>query len=245
MSRRRVVALALVVVGVAVLAAVLVTSGEDDPSPSTSPPVLLVPGYGGSTTDLLTLADALETEGREPVLVELADNGTSDLREQADLVDAAARSAMEESGADSVDVVGFSAGGIVARLWVADDGAEVAHRVVTLATPNHGTDLVLQASDCPDACVQLGTGSDVMTELNAADETPDGPQWVTIWTTDDQAVLPPESARLEGALDFTVQSVCDGIAVGHTDMVRNSAVVAMVTAVLAGAEPTAPDESVC
>ncbi|WP_243060301.1 triacylglycerol lipase [Nocardioides sp. SR21] len=199
--------------------------GEDEPE---QPPVLLLPGYGGSTADLMDLADALEADGRTAVLVPLAPAGTDDLRDQVELVE-------EAADGDTVDVVGFSAGGLVARLWVADGGD--ARRVVTLATPHHGTELVLGIDDCPPACQQLGPDSDVIAELNAGDETPAGTEWVTIWSEVDDAVLPPDSAHLDGAQDFTIQSVCPGLDIAHADTPGDPAVIAMVLDVLAGDEP--------
>lgn len=211
----------------ALTAALLALAGCGDDEQE-SPPVLLLPGYGGSTADLMALADALEAAGRTPVLVPLASAGTDDLRDQVELVDARA-------DGETVDVVGFSAGGLVARLWVEDGGA--ARRVVTLATPNHGTDLVLDIDDCPPACEQLGPDSELIAELNAGDETPDGTEWVTIWSDGDGVVLPAESAHLDGALDVRIQSVCPGRVVGHTDIPDDPAVIAMIVDVLAGDEP--------
>ena len=128
---------------------------------------------------------------------------------------------MQRAGARSVDVVGYSAGGVVARLWVRDHGGDsLARRVVTIGSPHHGTDLAGLGGDvapdtCPEACHQLQPDSELLRKLNAGDETPAGPLWVSIWTTDDQVVVPPSSADLEGALDFTVQSVCPRAVVSH------------------------------
>ncbi len=130
----------------------------------------------------------------------------------------------------------------MARLWVADGGADVARRVVTLGSPHHGTTLADLAGDvapqrCPVGCEQLGTGSSLLAGLNAGDETPDGPAWVSIWTEQDQTVTPPDSARLEGALNVTVQSVCAGAEVGHGQLPTDPRVQAMVLQVLGPETP--------
>lgn len=67
-------------------------------------------------------------------------DGTGDLRGQAEHLGEVASRVQQDSGAASVDVVGYSAGGVVARLWVRDGGgADMARRVLTLGSPQHGT----------------------------------------------------------------------------------------------------------
>jgi triacylglycerol lipase len=255
-ARRRLVLLvaALLVVAVGALAVVLVsraTAPAAEPVSQERPgPVLLVPGYGGSTASLQTLADRLTAAGRDASVVGLPGNGTGDLAGAADALGDAVDAALDRTGAESVDVVGYSAGGIVARLWVADGGADVARRIVTLGSPHHGTSLADLAGDvapeqCPIGCQQLGTDSDVLARLNAGDETPEGPTWVSIWTTQDRTVTPPESARLEGALNLPVQSVCAQARIGHGDLPRDPLVQAMVLAQLAPGEPVALDAEDC
>ena len=123
---------------------------------------------------------------------------------------------------------------MTARLWMQTyDGGSVARRIVTLGSPQHGTDLASLASDiapdsCPEACRQLATDSDLVRSLNSGDETPAGPRWVSIWTTDDQVSVPPETAVLDGALDFSVQSICPSRRVTHGQLPTDPAVMAMV-----------------
>ena len=254
--RRFVVGFGLLAVLAAAAVAVIVTGGGregpvDPVSQATPGPVLLVPGYGGSRTALEVLARALREQGRDATVVRLSGDGTGDLDEQAEVLDEAAERVLDRTGAGSVDVVGFSAGGVIARLWVADHGGgSVARRVVTLGSPHHGTDLAALASDlapdrCPEACRQLAPDSDLLRALNAGDETPRGPQWVSIWSTDDRVVVPPGSAELEGALGFTIQSVCPGLVVAHGDLPRTPAVIAATTAALSRALPERPTAAVC
>jgi triacylglycerol esterase/lipase EstA (alpha/beta hydrolase family) len=255
-ARRRLVVggLGLLVVAAVVGTAAFLLTRPDPARPVPQDqlgPVLLVPGYGGSTAALDTLAADLRGHGRDVTVVQLAGDGTGDLRTQARVLDDAAYAALDRSGAESVDVVGYSAGGVVARLWVADLGGDaIARRVVTLASPNHGTDLAAVASGlgsttCPTACQQLATDSELLRELNRSDETPAGPRWAAIWTEDDKTVVPPRSGILDGATGFSVQSVCPGIVVAHTQMPSSPAVVAMVAAELGRALPATPDGSVC
>ncbi|MCJ0980362.1 alpha/beta fold hydrolase [Rhodococcus sp. ARC_M12] len=246
-ARRRLVfaVLALLLVGiVAAVAAFVVTRPTSDPVASVDQsvpgPVLLIPGFGGSTESLDVLAAELREDGRDATVVALPDGGVGDLTVQAGTLRDAVDAALTRTGATSVDVVGYSAGGVVARIWAADlGGAEQARRIVTLGSPHHGTQVAALAAQfvpdqCAAACQQLAPDSSVLTALNSGDETPEGPQWVSIWTELDQVVTPPTSASLDGAIDIPVQSVCADSTVDHGNLPRDPLVGAMVSAQLDG-----------
>ena len=254
--RRAVLALvAVVLLAVAVpVAAVLgqpanrrgvVPVAQDRPGP-----VLLVPGYGGSAGALSGLAERLRAAGRRASVVTLPGAATGDLRAQARALGAAAQAEFAR-GAPSLDVVGFSAGGVVVRLWVKEyGGARVTRRVITLGSPHHGADLAtlgasLGADACPVACQQLVPGSTLLRRLNAGDETPDGPGWVTVWSSDDGVVTPPESARLAGAIDVKLQSLCPGVHITHGDLARDPLPVGLVLSALSAAPLAAPSPADC
>ncbi|MBA2552831.1 MAG: lipase [Geodermatophilaceae bacterium] len=206
-------------------------------------PVLLIPGYGGSTEALEVLAGELRASGRDATVLQLAGDGTGDLREQAQVLAAAADAAIERTGAPSVDVIGYSAGGVVARLWVRDfDGAGLARRVITLGSPHHGTRVAELAvavvpDECPLACRQLVPDSDLLRELNAGDETPDGPAYISIWSTVDEVVTPPDSARLDGALNLVVQDICDSSQVPHGSLPTDQVVSSIVALEIGAGAP--------
>jgi triacylglycerol lipase len=255
-ARRRFV---LVLVGLALVAAVavavvVVADQPDEVTPVAQDergPVLLVPGYGGNTTGLQVLADALRQDGRDAEVVELDPPATQDIRQQAAVLDRAVDRALDRTGAPSVDVVGYSMGGLVVRYWVAElGGGDVARRALTLATPHHGTDLASLASDiapdtCPEACEQMTEDSDFLRELNADDETPPGPVWIALWTDDDRTVVPPDSGSLEGAVDFSVQSVCPAETIGHGQVPSDPSVIAIVELELGLDPPRVPPGDVC
>lgn len=212
--------------------------------------VLLVPGYGGGTGGLEVLAGALQRAGRQVVVVQAAGSGTGDLADQAAALQTAARAALD-AGAPSVDVVGYSAGGVVARLWLAGDGAgEPVRRVVTLGSPHQGTDLARFAAvnapqDCPLACQQLEPGSSLLRTLP---ETPgDGVRWTSVWSAADQVVVPPaDASSLRGAVDVELQQVCASAAVDHGGLVTDPLPVGVVDAALDGAVlDAAPPSSDC
>jgi hypothetical protein len=60
---------------------------------------------------------------------------------------------------------------------------------------------------------------------------------VSIWTLDDQVVLPPESARLAGGLNLPVQDVCAASVVQHSDLPTDSLVTAIVVLELQAGPP--------
>lgn len=232
--------------------AVRALTGGVDPVAQDQPgPVLLVPGYGGSTTALEALAARLIADGRDASVVALAGNGTGDLRAQAQVLAAAADDALTRTGADSVDVVGYSAGGVVTRLWLREyGGAAQARRVVTLGSPHHGTTVAGLAESvvpdqCPEACRQLVPGSDLLRALNAGDETPEGPVYVSIWTAQDETVTPPDSARLDGALNLVVQDICPAASVAHGQLPTDPLVEAMVEQQLGAGPVRSLDASDC
>ena len=205
-------------------------------------PVLLVPGYGGGTSMLQSLADRLRATDRDVTVVAVPGDGTGDLVESAAELHRAAAEAMDRTGQRSVDVVGYSAGGLVARLWVAGNGADVARRVVTLGSPHHGTtvaDLATRYAPhrCPLGCQQMVTGSELLAGLNAVDETPEGPDWISVWTTQDTVVTPPESARLDGAVNLPVQSVCAEARLSHGQLPGSPLVHELVLLQLGSGEP--------
>jgi len=244
------VAVAVVAV---VVAAVAATSGAKAAPDAGTPdqnrpgPVLLVPGYGGGQGALDELAARIrQATGRTAEVLTLAGDGTGDLVEQAAVLAAAVEKAYEQ-GAPSVDVVGYSAGGVVARLWVSrEGGAHQARRVVTLGAPMHGTGLAaaggaLVPGACPAACVQLAPGSSLLQEL-AKEPIPPTLPWLSIWTDRDETVTPPDSARLDGAVNIALQQVCPGNQAAHGDLPTDPAVTELVLQALGTGPLEAPTE---
>ncbi|MFF0869961.1 lipase family alpha/beta hydrolase [Nonomuraea sp. NPDC003560] len=113
-----------------------------------------------------------------------------------------------------VDVVSHSMGGLVARK-AQEDGAQI-RRIITLATPNHGTGCCWSPTTHPwKACQDMwrdtliGTQSDFLTDLNVkAHITPDTVMTYAIGTSDGQVAA--DSVHLDGALNKTIEPKTSG-----------------------------------
>lgn len=239
---------ALLVAGAAVVVSRI--GGEDPVAPGQDRPgpVLLVPGYGGGVAGVTVLAGRLRQAGRQAVVVRLPQDATGDLAAQARVLDGYVEEALR-GGAPSVDVVGHSAGGVVARLWVQrHDGASKARRVVTLGSPHHGANLAAAGAAvapgaCPTACQQLAVGSRLLANLRTPVPVP--PMWLSLWTVQDQTVTPVDSARLEGAVNVPVQSVCPSLRVSHAALATDPFVAGLVLAALGPGPLVAPPAQPC
>ena len=249
-QRRRLVLVAaclgLLLISISAIAVIRARSNSASSVRQSEPgPVLLVPGYGGNVNSLEPLAAALRSAGRPAIVVTPPGDGTGDLAAQAIHLSEVAEEAVQDRNAMSVDVIGYSAGGVVARLWVREQGGvDLARRVLTVGSPHHGTTQAALGAEfaggCPPACEQLVPDSDVLRRLNAGDETPDGPLWATIRSTSDQVVTPVESAVLEGAVNIRIQDVCQTSTATHGDLPRDPVVLAALGSVLGVEPPRSP-----
>ena len=206
--------------------------------------VMLVPGYGGDTKALTLLAARIRELGRTAVVVRLPGNGTGDLQAQAAVLNGYVNRALHRLDAP-VDVIGYSAGGVVARLWdIQDGGPHKARRIITLGSPLHGTVIAAagnaaDAGACPVACQELVPGSTLLAQLKKARFT-GRPSWLSLWTDDDQVVRPPTSALLPGAVNIPLQSVCPDAVIQHGDLPTNPLVIGIVLRALGPGRLTVP-----
>jgi len=210
----------------------------------------LVPGYGGDDSMLAALAVHLEKAGRTAIVLALPDNAEGDMAVQAGILAQRVIEAIA-AGASSVDLVGYSAGGVVIGLVVAAH-PEFVRRVVTIGSPLHGTEIAglavtlnLPASVCPEACRQMAPGTSLLASLNAAEPAVTGVPWTSMWTTDDQVVLPPDSARFTGATNIVLQQVCADDNANHLNLPADPLVIGLTLSALDTSQPASPSASDC
>ncbi|WP_194836724.1 triacylglycerol lipase [Nocardia sp. XZ_19_369] len=125
------------------------------------------------------------------------------------------------TGAQQVDIVGHSQGGVLPRYYVKNlGGADKVHTLVGLAPDNHGTTwgliglpitLIPPATDllCPSCREQLPT-SELITQLNAGGETQPGIHYTVIVSKFDEFATPYTTGFLAGpdVDNITLQDVC-------------------------------------
>ena len=153
-------------------------------------PVLLVPGFLDSPRSFALLERRLRREGFETHAVRLTPRlATCSLHRFARQVELAA------APHDEVDVVGFSMGGIVSRLWIQRyGGAAKVNRLVTLASPHAGSHV---ARIMPQrAAREMRPGSALLTDLDRDLDVLDDVKVVSLWTPYDATVFPGHSGQL-------------------------------------------------
>jgi len=175
-----------------------------------SVPVVLLHGFGATSDVLRPLEDRIRRNlGRPCVRLRLGGRlplHLSDVRRTARHVDRALERIL---GSETrVDVIGHSLGGLVATYWLKQiDRGRRIRRVITLATPHHGTPFawfgVLVFGAFSRAVWQMLPGSNLLREL-AALPVPESSELICLGSHDDSVVparlaLPEPAPRLRAS----------------------------------------------
>ena len=121
-----------------------------------------------------------------------------DIAQQAQAVTQACRTLRDLTGVPPL-LVGHSMGGLVLRTWLAalPDEEALAHELITIGSPHHGTALAQFAQS--EAAQQMQLLSPFIQDL-AAKETPERRSRMTCyWSVCDNIVFPASTATLPGA----------------------------------------------
>ncbi len=158
------------------------------------PPVVFVHGLGGQRGNFLYLSGFLALNGRRRRYAIQFDRNTS-IEARADALVAFVNEVREVTGAEEVDLVAHSLGGIVARLALAElDFARHIGTVITLGAPHGGTFSARVANT--ELTRALRPNSAAIARLGPP---PPGVRVVSLWSRGDLLVLPPESAVWPGS----------------------------------------------
>ncbi|MEV0700192.1 triacylglycerol lipase [Saccharopolyspora sp. NPDC050389] len=170
-----------------------------------SHPVVFVHGYTGSASNWAPALTHFRANGYDSSQLHTFEYDWSQSNERsAAELDAFVDQVRAETGADQVDIVNHSMGGLVTRWYLKElDGhAEVAHWA-SLAGANHGT-TAANACLVNASCREMLPGSDFEQRLNSGDETPGSTAYATWYSPCDGVILPYTSTAVEGAANNVV-----------------------------------------
>ncbi|MEZ4236554.1 MAG: alpha/beta fold hydrolase [Myxococcota bacterium] len=192
-------------------------------------PVLLVPGLTWNRTSLWPLATFLRRRGWRWVLPVDRAGRQRTLADEAEALGASLRRLCAASGAEQVDLVAFSTGGLVAAWYLRHHGAGRVRRLVTLGTAWQGTRMAVFGRG--RATEEILYRSHVLDGL-----WPVPVPTVCVFSPDDPVVVPATSAVPPDHADVVQVEAC-----GHVEMLISARVYRAVQAALEqpGARPAA------
>ena len=160
-------------------------------------PVLLVPGWSDRAKRLAFLKREFANAGwPEPAIgvVDFADRYGSNIAHAVE-IETAVKQLMARSGADKVDVVAHSMGGLALRYFLHfRGGAPLVRRAVFMGTPHRGTWAAYLGWG--DGAREMRPGHSFLAALRAHPSLPPGVDALCIHTPMETRVLPRSSAVL-------------------------------------------------
>lgn len=185
-------------------------------------PVVLVSGFANTPTGWDEWRRSLVADGFDVHVFDMPSRGLGDMRVSARQLAAFVEEVRRRTGRRRVDLVGFSEGGLLARMVVSmHGGAAVVDRLVSLATPHAGVRIAARLyhrrtflSGIVDGIVaalgQLFEGSELLGAIERADaplrDARDGVRYASIYANGADPLVLPTSAHLAGALNIPVAS---------------------------------------
>ena len=194
-------------------------------------PVVLVHGYLSNRGYFAPMVRWLEARGVAPIFVpnyrsvfSSIESGVAELHAEIERIAAA-------TGQPRVVLVCHSMGGLIARRYLQDQGEARIARLVTIASPHHGT--VLSRIAIGQHARQMERASSFLTALAGAEAArPPGVPATSIYTVHDNLVSPQDTSRLAWARNVAVAGL------GHVSIIAAEAVFALVLQELRAAEVT-------
>jgi|WetSurMetagenome_2_1015567.scaffolds.fasta_scaffold00331_7 triacylglycerol lipase len=161
------------------------------------PTIILIPGLHEKWHFLKTVADPISLTGCPVYIAEQLGYNDKAIDYSAKLI----RKLIEEKNLNNIIIIAHSKGGLIAKYLLAfDNQDERIKKVIAIATPFHGSQLV---EFIPTKVYkELGPESPMIEKLNS--QTAVNNKIISIFGKFDNHVWPTESCRLEGAQNIQV-----------------------------------------
>jgi triacylglycerol esterase/lipase EstA (alpha/beta hydrolase family) len=186
-------------------------------------PVMLVHGFGCSRAVWRPLLARLRAAGVGPVRAVSLEPMLEDIESYAtQLLGELER--LASRGGNQVTVIAHSMGGLVARAALRRARAGLIGRIVTIGAPHHGTALACRFSW--KNARQMCTGSSWLAALNEGQEGRLPVPMTTLYSLEDNYIIPADSAVLAGARAVELRGV------GHLGLLDSTTVLDRVMAEL-------------
>ena len=189
-------------------------------------PVLLIHGIVCNRAVWRPLLARLAARGFAPVRAVNLEPLFADIDAHTASVVQELRELQRASAGLPVAIVAHSMGGLVARAALAAGGPGLVSRIVTIASPHHGTALARLFRSVPAR--QMRPGSAWLQALNAGQEGAWPVPVTSIYSLHDNLVVPPRTAALAGARLHELTGL------GHLSLLRADASLERTLAALAG-----------
>lgn len=199
---------------------------EDAGRAAAASPVLLIHGIVCNRAVWRPLLERLAARGFAPIRAVNLEPLFADIDTHAARVVRELRELQRSSNGLPVAIVAHSMGGLVARAALRAGGPGLVSRIVTIASPHHGTALARLFRSAP--AQQMRPGSSWLQALNAGQEGALPVPLTSIYSVHDNLIAPPRSAVLAGARLHELAGL------GHLSLLRARPSLERALAALAG-----------
>jgi triacylglycerol lipase len=168
-------------------------------------PILLVHGLMDTSYKMRKIASHLRGLGWQVFDIDLIpNNGAAKLEilagQVADLIE---RTFDPDR---SIDLLGFSMGGLVARYYIQRlGGIDRVQRFITISTPHNGT--IAAHFSIQPGCIQMRPDHEFMKDLNRDVDRLNSLNFTSLWTPFDLIILPPSSSQLGIGTEQTIPAI--------------------------------------
>lgn len=193
----------------------------DPPPPASGLPVVLVHGYLSNRGYFRPMVRWLEGHGVGSIFTPNYRSVFSSIEASAAELAREIERIASQSGAGQVVLVCHSMGGLLARHYLREHCAARVARLVTLASPHHGT--VLSRLGVGEHARQMRRDSDFLRSLADSEAGhPPGIPATSVYTVHDNLVAPQDTSRLAWARNVAVAGV------GHVGILDSEPVFELV-----------------